>query len=91
MSWGQTRDKLVGDSGHNFGNWGTGLLGIGGSCEVVHKMLKLKYSCIRKLIGLQICLLNNSLGKKKWSIRIWKEFILCIHKQEQMFITLTHN
>jgi hypothetical protein len=64
LSWGQTRDKLVGDSGHNFGNWGTGLHGIGGSCEVVHKMLNLKYSSIRKLFGLQICLLNNSLGEK---------------------------
>ena len=44
MCWGQTGDDLVGDSGHHFGNGGTGLLGIGGGREVVHDGWCIEYS-----------------------------------------------
>ena len=41
---GKTENDLVGDSGHHFGNGGTGLLGIGGGREVVHNGWCIDYS-----------------------------------------------
>ena len=66
MCWGQTGDDLVGDSGHHFGNGGTGLLGIGYARDVEHDGWCIDYSS--EIIKVFQVLENNSVWLTNLSI-----------------------